>query len=86
MDLLFLVSLVLYGFHFLSFFHRVGIVAVITIDPTFAEYLQSDTTGAVEELAIMRADDIPSFPGVLEVVLEPLDRDEIDEVGRLIEQ
>ncbi len=58
---------------------------MITIYTSFAEYLESDTTGAIEELAIMRDDDISSLPGVLEVVLEPLDRDQIDKVSRLIE-
>ena len=46
---------------------------MIAVDPALAEYLQGDTTSAVEELTIMRDDDVASFPGVLEVVLEPLD-------------
>ena len=86
MDLLFIISLVLYGFYLFAFFHRVGVVAVIAVDPALSEYLQGDTTSAVEELTIMRDDDVASFPGVLEVVLEPFDRYEIDEVGGLIEE
>ncbi len=86
MDLLFLVSLVLYGSYLFAFFYRVGVVAMIGVDPALSEYLQGDTTGAVEKLTIMRDDDVASLPGMLEVVLEPLDRDQIDEVSRLIEE
>ena len=46
---------------------------MVGVDPSFSEYLQGDTASAVEELAIVRDDDVASLPGVLEVVLEPLD-------------
>ncbi len=72
MDLLFLVSLVLYIAYLFAFFHRVGVVAVIAVDPALPEHLQRDTTGTIEELTVMRDDDISSLPGMLEIVLEPL--------------
>ena len=59
---------------------------MVAVDPALAEYLYRDMTGTVEELAIVRNDDVASLPDMLEVVLEPLDRYEIDEVGRLVEQ
>lgn len=59
---------------------------MVDLDTSLAEYLYRGTTGAIEELTIMRDDDISSFPGMLEIVLEPLDRDEVDEVGWFIEQ
>ena len=52
----------------------------------FAEYLYRRLACTVEELSIMRDDDVSSFPGMFEIVLEPFDRDEIDEVGWLIEE
>ena len=42
--------------------------------------------GLVEELSIMRDDHISSLPRLFEVVLEPLDTGEIDEVCWLIEK
>ncbi len=59
---------------------------MIYIDPIFAEYLYRRLAGTVEELSIVRDDDISSFPGMFEIVLEPLHRDEIDEVSWLIEE
>ena len=46
---------------------------MVDLDTSLAEHLYSDVTGTVEELTIMRDDDISSFPGMLEIVLEPLD-------------
>ena len=73
MDLLFFVFFILDSFSLVALLYRIGVVTMIDLDTSLAEYLYRGTTSAIEELTIMRDDDISSFPGMLEIVLEPLD-------------
>lgn len=84
MDTLLFVFFILNMAHFFAFLDGVGVVTMIDIDACFTEYFDRDTAGAIQELTIMRNDDISSLPGVLEVVFEPLHGDKIDEVGWLV--
>ena len=67
-------------------FHIVGIIPTVDFDRPRTRELERYPAGLVEEIPIMRDDDVPGLPLVRKIFLKPLGAREIDEVRRLVEQ
>ena len=83
--LLFFIFLILETSEFFSFFYTVCIISRIDIDTIFPENLYGSCTSTIEELTVMRYNQVSSLPCMFQIVLEPFYTREIDEVSRLIE-
>ena len=86
MELLLLVELLRRLFALALLADIVAVVAVIDLDRAHLLKFKNLRARRVEEFAIVGDDEIARFPGFAEILLQPLDPREVDEVGRLVEE
>lgn len=84
--LLFFVYFEFFFISFWFFFYRIWIIAMIVGDTIFSLHFHHFGTSFIEKFSIMRDNDISTFPGIDEIVFEPLNTWEIDKIGWLVEK